>query len=230
MSKKITIIIIVVLVLIIILISYFVMFYFESIKFGMLKKEIKGKNITLKSHESATVDDLVINHKDGGHAILIKGGDLSFVVLDLKVKGSKRAEELSISSTEKKFWNGYLIEAKEMEWNGESVTLSISRFQEERFEFGKEISLQKYKVVRNKDLKIAFADLEESYTVDDPALGIRIGTGDFSITLELENFSGKTGIIHFNSPWTEKTMWENYSVNFISFDPASESIKLVVLK
>ena len=232
-GKTCKIIAVAILTLIIIFISYFVMIYFRNTKFAILKKEIKGEEIVLYPHENATVDDLTITHKGGGHKILIEGGDESYAVLDLKIKGRKTTEELStlmISSSEKKFWKGYLIGVKEMGWNGEPVALLIDRFQEENLEFGKEIFLQKYRVVKNKDLKISFADLQEFETTEDSAPNVRIKTGDFYVALEIENSSGKTGVVNFSSdnPGTEK--WEGYGINFISFDLASESIKIVVSK
>jgi hypothetical protein len=208
------------------------MFYY--IKFAILKKEIK-KEVTLKANESAAVDDLTITHKGGGYYTPITGGDFPYANLDLEIRGANKTERISIdANTKEKFQNGYLIGVKEMGKNGNLVGLSISRFQEESFEFGKEISLQKYRVIKNKDLKISFAKLEilppDEPSMEEETTGIYIERpGNYYITLEVENSSGKTDTLNFN-PNPEKTKWENYNFDYLGFDPTSESIKFVILK
>ncbi|GEM_PF-2685443 len=130
MNKKIAIVVvIIILILIATLVYYFIM---KNTQKEASNEEV-SQSITLRPQESATVGDLVITHKGGGHKILMDGGDLQYAVFGLAIKGTDKTEEFStaaIRDTNQMSWNGYLIKIEKIEGDGDSVTLSITKSQE----------------------------------------------------------------------------------------------------
>ncbi len=129
MSKNIV-IIIGILILIIISSSYFIMKNTQTTTPTGASNEDAGQAITLKPTEIATVDDLIITHKGGGHKILMDGGDLQYAVFELKIKGTDKVEEFStaaIRDTNQMSWNGYLIKIEKIVGDGDLVTLSVTK-------------------------------------------------------------------------------------------------------
>ena len=110
----------VIVILILVLTYYFLMKNTQNV----------SEEITLSNGEVATVGDLVVTHKGGGHKILMDGGDLQYAVFDLNIKGTDKTEEFStaaIRDTNQVSWNGYSIEVKKIVGDGDSLTLLITK-------------------------------------------------------------------------------------------------------
>jgi len=85
------------------------------------------KEITLKADETAEFEDLIVSHKGGGHRVLMDRSNKSFAHLVLQIRGTRKKHDLYADIDSKEFWQDYLVETKNVEWNGNSITIVVTK-------------------------------------------------------------------------------------------------------
>lgn len=223
MNKRLLILSVALIISIIILIFYSID---KSIQAGEMKKDI-----VLKPDQSAIVGDLIISHNGGGHKVLMDRSDLSFAILEFKIKSTGKSEELStvsLSESPEKLWNGYLIKVKSVGWNGDPVNLLITKSKEGKLELGQEVFLEKYETLKNKKISVAFLKIEDTNIWNFDTQTSTKNPDNLSIILGVEDSKGNADEIYFSSKELGSNEWENYKIDLISFDKNLETVKICI--
>ena len=96
--------------------------------------ETEEKEISISPNETVTVDDLTITHASGGHKLYeygsnVSGVDHSYAKIILETTRKEKEEFVFMESNKDQTvkFDGYIIFAKSIGWDGTSLVLSIRK-------------------------------------------------------------------------------------------------------
>jgi hypothetical protein len=107
----------------------------------IFQEKYMEKNIILNEGQSDTFENITITNIGGGHKILVKGGDMSYADIELKI--NDKIKSIMMKDNDQLLWNGYLIAITETGWNGDYIKLFVKKVGEPKI-----TNIQAYKIAR----------------------------------------------------------------------------------
>lgn len=185
----------------------------------------------MKNGASKKIGELIIAVRGGGHKILIEGGDRSYAEIELKKE--KESKTFYFFPQDAFSFYGYLVQALDIGWNGETVRLLVKKPVLKELLFGKEVIAHRFETLKSKGIEIMFFSVKTIGQYDENGKELKNIPPVYSIILKTRVDGKEEDDVYLTTdvlPNEVQAEIKNYQFRLIRADLSKEEVTLVVRK